>query len=192
VKEGFTATFRGRLQVAGEQVYDYEEIHGFYIKKNQDKNFAYLPPLTVTTKHPFISGMAGIDPSPDWFTGFYLFDTINPFSQKNWSEFKIHSYPWDAGTDGGEGYLANDDELESLGVVRRFIPENARNGVFVSPRGDEVLPTAEWQCILHTCPLEDPDCVKADWPPSNRCDILKYPECNNACDPNVDSICEKC
>jgi len=192
LQEGFTSTFKDMIRSAGNEVHDYEETQGFYLKKKQEKNFAYLPPLTVTSKHTFISGMAGIDPSPDWFTGFYLFDTIDPYSRKFWSEFKIHSYPWDAGTDAGETYLSNDYELERQEGVRRFTPENAPNGVFVSPLGDEVLPTAEWQCILHSCPIENPDCVKEDWPPSNGCDILKFPECNSACDPKADSICEQC
>lgn len=192
-QEGFTSKFQDQIKQAGAYVKDYKEGQGFYInKKRNSKNFKYLPPVKVSDEHPFLSGLAGFDPSPDWFTGFYLMNVVDEYSRQFWQEFKIQTYPWDAGTDGGELYDDIDYELQEAEGVVRITPSNAPNGVFVSPLGDEVLPVAEWQCIIHTCPTDNDDCEKPDWPPANGCDILKYPQCNSQCDPKVDEICEEC
>ena len=173
--------------------YEYAEARSFYInKKKKDKNYRYLPPIRVSQNYRYISGLSGIDPSPDWFTGFYHMDVIDEYDLTFWESFKIHTYPWDAGTDDGTKYEDIDYEREFPDVVKRFTPETAPNGVFVSPYGDEIKPVAEFECVLHTCPMEDPDCHKPDWPPANGCDILKFPECNNACDPKVDELCQRC
>lgn len=174
-------------------VRDYGEARGFYLnRKHYDLNIAYFPPIVVTNNHPYLSGLAKVDPSPDWFTGFYMMDTRDEYSGKFWSHFKIQTYPWDAGTDGGTIYEDVDHELEFPEPVQRITPENAPNDIFVSPMGDAVLPVAEFECILHTCPQEEPGCRKPDWPPKNGCDVLAYPECDNYCDPEVDEVCERC
>ena len=142
--------------------------------------------------HRYISGITGINPSPDWFTGFYHFDTIDEYDLVYWESFKVQTYPWDAGTDDGQHYTDIDYEKQRPDVVQRMTPDTAPNGIFVSPFGDEIRPVGEWECVLHTCPVEDPDCEKPDWPPENGCDILKYPECATTCDPKVDSPCERC
>ncbi len=174
-----------QLDQAGDMVHDYGEARGFYLnRKHYDLNIAYFPPVVVTDDHPYLSGIAGFDPSPDWFTGFYMMDTRDEYSGKFWSHFKVQTYPWDAGTDGGTIYEDVDHELEFPEPVHRITPENAQNKIFVSPMGDEVLPVAEFECILHVCPAEEPGCRKPDWPPE-RCvresildpEILYYPDC---------------
>ncbi|GAX25699.1 hypothetical protein FisN_14Lh007 [Fistulifera solaris] len=192
-EEGFTSKMQEQLDQAGDMVLDYGEARGFYLnRKHYDLNIAYFPPVVVTDDHPYLSGIAGFDPSPDWFTGFYMMDTRDEYSGKFWSHFKVQSYPWDAGTDGGTIYEDVDHELEFPEPVHRITPENAQNKIFVSPMGDEVLPVAEFECILHVCPAEEPGCRKPDWPPKNGCDVLLYPECDNYCDPEVDEVCERC
>jgi len=107
----------------------------------------------------------------------------------------IRTYPWDAGTDAGDSYTAVDHELDPPQGVFRITPDNAPNGIFVSPNGKEVLPVAEWQCVLHTCDAGVPakDCHKSNWPPANGCDLLKYPGCDESyCDPDTDSPCQAC
>jgi hypothetical protein len=145
----------------------------------------------VTKDYRYISGIAGISPSPDWFSGFYHMDAIDEYDNVFWDSFKLHAYPWDAGTDDGTTYADIDYERERPDKVQRFTPEIAPHGIFVSPFGD-VKPVAEWECVLHTCPTEDPECTKPDWPPANGCDILKFPECSNVCDPKVASPCQRC
>jgi len=181
-----------QLDQAGEMVYDKGEIEGFYVNmKHDDLNYKYLPPIRVRESHPFLSAIAAFDPSPDWFTGFYMMDTVDEYTRNYWDHFKLETYPWDAGTDGGLTYTATDNELEKPENVTRFTVETAPNGIFVSPKG-KILPTAEFECVLHTCPIEDEDCKKPNWPPANGCDVLRYPECDNECDPKVDKPCERC
>jgi hypothetical protein len=193
LQEGFTTKFKEQIQQAGEYVNDYQEGQGFYLNKQyQTKNFKWMPPVTVSSTYPFLSGLAGFDPSPDWFTGFYLMNTVDEYARTYWEQFKIQTYPWDAGTDGGLSYEDIDYELESPETVHRITPATSQSGVFVSPLGDEVLPVAEWECILHTCPTENPDCEKENFPPSNGCDIIRFPKCDTECDPTVDSPCERC
>jgi hypothetical protein len=122
-------------------------------------------------------------------------NTVDEYARTYWEQFKIHTYPWDAGTDGGTTYADIDYELERPETVNRITVGGGNDkGIFVSPLGDEILPVAEWECILHTCPLEDPDCEKENFPPKNGCDILKFPKCDTECDPkvNVTGPCEQC
>jgi Spondin_N len=131
-------------------------------------------------------------PSPDWFTGFYLLNTIDDYDRTFWSRIKIQTYPWDAGTDAGQSYTATDSDLDPKIPVQRFTPENSPNGIFVSPDGKSVLPVAEWECVLHVCPNIS-DCDMENWPPANGCDVLKYPGCDVACDPtNSTTSCQEC
>lgn len=163
---------------------------------NQDeysgKNHKFLPPINVTAEYNFISGIAGITPSPDWFTGFYLFDTVKTDGAIFWDRFLLRTYPWDAGTDNGKRYTDTDENTDPAGPITRFTVDNAPNKIFVNEGGDEIIYVAEWECVLHTCPLETPGCAKEEWPPANYCDVLKYPDCINTCDPKVDTPCMKC
>lgn len=109
-----------------------------------------------------------------------------------WDRFKIHTYPWDAGTDDGQSYRDLDRDTDPPENVYRFTAQNAPNGLFVNQEGNDVPPVAEWECILHVCPREEPDCQKEDWPPKNGCDVLKYPGCADECNPAEDEPCQEC
>jgi Spondin_N len=152
----------------------------------------YLPPVNVSDQYPFLSGIADISPSPDWFTDFYLFSTYKEESQTFWDSFLILSYPWDAGTDSGQHYTDGDRDTDPPEMITRIEVGNAVNNIFLSPAGDKVIHVAEWECVLHTCPEDEPDCEKADWPPANGCDILRFPQCAETCDPTVETDCEQC
>ncbi|EEC45699.1 spondin like protein [Phaeodactylum tricornutum CCAP 1055/1] len=185
-------TFEREIEAAGELVYSFGKGKGFFIDQDDnEENYAFLDGITVDSDFPFISGMAGINPSPDWFTGFYLLDSIDEFDRTFWNRIKIHTYPWDAGTDAGETYTSPDSDLDPPLDVERIFPQNAPDGIFVSPDGSTVHPVGEWECILHVCPDEN-DCERENWPPSNGCDVLKYPGCDEMCDPEVTSPCQQC
>jgi hypothetical protein len=82
--------------------------------------------------------------------------------------------------------------------VERIYATNAPpSGDLLSPDKKSVLPVAEFDCVLHVCPPNQPDCQKPNWPPVNYCDILKYPLCASYCDPklgssNASAVCSRC
>jgi hypothetical protein len=177
-----------------QNVLKISEGQGFFIDtEDPEKNFAFLDEgIEVSKDYQFLSGIASMQPSPDWYTGFYLLDTIDEYDRTFWSRMIIHTYPWDAGTDEGDSYNSIDLDLDPPINVERISKGNAPpDGIFLSPDGKEVLPTAEWDCILHVCPGEGEDCVKENWPPANGCDLLKYPGCENECNPEVEQ-CQEC
>jgi hypothetical protein len=174
-------------------VSDYTESDAFDLdQENWKENYRYLDPVKVSDEFNYISGIAGVMPSPDWFTGFYLFNTVKNQGLTFWDSFKLRTYPWDAGTDDGQRFTDPDQDTDPPENVVRFTTANSPNKAFVSQGGDEVLYLAEWECVLHTCPLDNPDCEMENWPPANGCDVLRYPECAEECNPDVDNPCDKC
>ena len=174
-------------------VYDITEGDGFFVdKEDPEKNFAFLPPVEVNAEYQFLSGISSMQPSPDWYTGFYLLDTIDEYDRVFWNRIIVHTYPWDAGTDGGTSYTSIDEDMDPPLNVERIYKGNAPpGGIFLSPNGNDVLPVAEWDCMLHVCPGEGEDCEMENWPPDNGCDLLKYPGCENECNPEVER-CQEC
>ena len=82
------------IRQAGAQVFDSAEGIRFQVDQtNWDNNFQFLPPIEVNKDDRYLSGIAGFSPSPDWFTPFYLFDTINKYGQTFWQSFKIRTCP---------------------------------------------------------------------------------------------------
>jgi Spondin_N len=185
--------FLQEIDGAGQLVGNLVEGKGFFVdQKKWDENFVYLPPLRVNADHSYISGIAPVSPSPDWYTGFYLFNTFKEDTLTYWDSFKVRTYPWDAGTDDGDSYTAQPRDTDPPGLITRIEKDNTVNGIFLNAAGDTIPYLAEWECVLNTCPLDNPDCEKPDWPPTNNCDILKYPQCNTPCNPDVDKDCEQC
>ena len=174
-------------------VFDITEGNGFFVdKEDPEKNFAFLPPITVNAEYQFLSGISSMQPSPDWYTGFYLLDVIDEYDRTYWNRIIIHTYPWDAGTDGGTSYTSIDEDMDPPLNVERIYKRNVPpGGIFLSPDGNEVRPVAEWDCMLHVCPGEEEDCMMENWPPANGCDLLKYPGCENECNPEVER-CQEC
>jgi len=112
----------------------------------------------------------------------------------------VRTYPWDAGTDAGQSYDAPDRSEDPLQSVTRIRPNDGSaptSGAFVSfddlRRQAVVNPVGEFSCVLHVCPLANPDCKKPNWPPANGCDVLKYPGCENweECFDNDDNTSSK-
>ena len=170
-------------------VYDVAEGTGFFVDQSDpEKNYAFLPGVTVNADYPLLSGISSMQPSPDWFTGFYHLDVIDEYDRTYWNRMIIHTYPFDAGTDKGTTYTSIDEDQDPPGNVARIYSDNAP---FVSPDGSDVYPVAEWDCQLHICPGEGVDCEWDKWPPANGCDLLKYPGCETPCDPQVEH-CQQC
>lgn len=176
-------------------------VEGFFInQKHWQDNYVYLPPIEVSFDYPFLNAITAIQPSPDWFTGFYLFNTVDEYDRTFWQRFTLRTYPWDAGTDNGQYYTAPDQDTDPPLPVSRILVGNApENGAFLNKDGTDVPPVAEWDCELWVCPVDNPFCQRPRWPPSNYCDILKYPLCNSYCDPNVtisstgeELMCQEC
>lgn len=167
---------------------------GFFIDNDHpETNYVFIPPAQVSFDYPFLNGIAGISPSPDWFSIFYLFDTVDEYDRTFWGRFTLRLFPWDAGTDAGVSYTDEDRDLvQPENVTRIYANNTPPNKAFLSPDGKDVWPVAELDCELYTCPVEDPKCVKPNFPPPNYCDVLMYPDCYNYCDPKTAENCQPC
>lgn len=190
---GSVEVFAQEVRNAGELIGDFVEGEMMMVdQKDWKSNYQYLDPIEVSLEHKYLTGVASIQPSPDWYSPFYMWDVIKENGNMYWDSFKLRTYPWDAGTDNGKLYTEPDEDTVPPERMRRFTVNDAPNGIFVSPLGDEILYVAEWECVLHTCPLDQPDCPKENWPPANGCDVLRYPLCDKPCDPNNGAFCNKC
>jgi hypothetical protein len=85
--------------------------HGLSFERISNVGLSWSP-LLLDSSHPFISSISMSAPSPDWFTGFYNFPLINDSSDTWYESFEIESYPWDAGTDSGDTYLADNRPID--------------------------------------------------------------------------------
>jgi Spondin_N len=199
MKDGETTTFATETRQAGQLALGYEEGKGMTLdQKHWTKNYVFIPPVEVNSDYNYMNGVVGFVPSPDWFTGFYLFDTIDEYDRTFFNRFLLHTYPWDAGTDGGDTYTATDVDLDPPVIVSRIFPNNApgpNKNLFVSPVDGLVKPTGEFECRLHVCPIENPECLKENWPPENGCDVYRFAGCDKTCDPlnaTETSPCQAC
>jgi len=144
----------------GEQVHDHSEYPGGGFSV-QNTTFVHLPPIEATLECKYLSMAAGMQPSPDWFTGFYSFWLIDEYTQTWYDHFKIQVSPWDAGTDAGTTYESLDNDLNPPQPVQRFRPgmnpSEELSGV------DGSYPSVgELECFLVVgdTDIEMPDC---DW-----------------------------
>lgn len=160
-------------------------------------NHIHMPPIRVDAEHPWFNLIGSFIPSPDWFTGFYLYEPFDDISRNYWDQFKLNLYPWDAGTDEGRTYTSVDLKLDPQLPVARFNTSmaQARNNVFLSPDGSRVPPVAEFQCKFWVCGINDDPlgeaCNMPNWPPANGCDVLRYPGCDQQCEPEQVG-CKEC
>eukprot|EP00549_Striatella_unipunctata_P004125 CAMPEP_0118685436 /NCGR_PEP_ID=MMETSP0800-20121206/7242_1 /TAXON_ID=210618 ORGANISM="Striatella unipunctata, Strain CCMP2910" /NCGR_SAMPLE_ID=MMETSP0800 /ASSEMBLY_ACC=CAM_ASM_000638 /LENGTH=491 /DNA_ID=CAMNT_0006582341 /DNA_START=108 /DNA_END=1583 /DNA_ORIENTATION=+ len=105
-------------------------------------------PLVVTPMARYMSSISMIAPSPDWFSGFSKFDTVD--GDGNWfQEFTIATGPWDAGTEDGDTYNTENDATSPQSTIMEFTTATApSNGVFLNAAQDAVLPVVSWTCRL--------------------------------------------
>merc|ERR1712013_168125 len=71
---------------------------------NSDTQMQSFSSIDMTSTRHLLSTITMIAPSPDWFSGFYDFDAINPMTDTWFREFTIETYPFDAGTEEGDTY----------------------------------------------------------------------------------------
>merc|ERR1719491_725033 len=57
---------------------------GFY---TSEEAFQHIAPVEVTQDYSYLGAVAAMNPSPDWFTGFPSFETINEEDGKWWDRF---------------------------------------------------------------------------------------------------------
>jgi len=144
-QEGFTtiitnefnnAGFETLMMVVGERMFNTSESQ-------------HLPPINVTFEHPFLSTMAKMTPSPDWFAGFSDFRTIAFDTETYYNRFVIQSAPWDCGTDAGMTYTAIDRDLDPQTTVSKIKHDTVPPlGQFLSPDGTFIPVVAEYECTL--------------------------------------------
>lgn len=129
--------------IADEGVLDYREGSSMKVSVRQNQTIA---PVRVDKEHPFLSAIAAIRPSPDWFSGFYDLEFIDPATDNWYERVVIETFPWDAGTDSGNTYEASDDLTIPAYLITQLTPGTIPDtGVFLSNDGD-VLPVSRWTC----------------------------------------------
>jgi len=76
------------MQQQGEAVkaWSENEDFGFFVR---EADFVHMPPMETDFQFPYLSVMAGMSPSPDWYTGFYSFWLIDEYSQTWYDHIKI-------------------------------------------------------------------------------------------------------
>lgn len=108
-----------------------------------------MPPIEASLLFPFLTFMAGLSPSPDWFTGSYTYWLIDEYSRTWYDHIKLQTYAWDAGTDAGTTYTSEDRDLDPPVPAQRFTPNTApEGGELLGPDGDDLPPVAELECFL--------------------------------------------
>jgi len=142
VENGFTSTLVQEMN--DNNVFDFVDNPTLTV----DDYFTHLPPLRANARSPFLSLMASMEPSPQWFSGFYsyaLLDDYNVNVRPQWKHhIKIQVYPWQGGT-----------------TARRITNFKLPSGPseLKNPDGDWVPPVGELECFLtgEDAP-EMPDC----------------------------------
>jgi hypothetical protein len=107
----------------------------------------HLNAILVDGNHPYISTAAKAEPSPDWFSGFYNFSTIDSATNQFYQTFSINTFPWDAGVDGGVTYKARPDPLTVPRPITVFTYTTTPSGVFITA-DKTVVTVASWTCEL--------------------------------------------
>ena len=176
------------MENQGEAVLDHQE----YPKAKwfvNERDFVHIPAIEASLLYPYMSMMAGMEPSPDWFTGFYSYWLIDEYSRTWYDHLKFQLNPWDAGTDAGETYTALESDLDPPLTVKRFVPNDApKGGELRGPDGKSIPAVGEIECFLVVGDtlIDMPDC---DWFANPCCNDTDKVNCNvtlpNGAVPNI-------
>lgn len=199
-ESGFTDRLHQEIEYAAGDVLQVVEGEGFFVDTVAlHNNLAFLPPLRVDAEYPYLTALVSMQPSPDWFTGFYLLDYLQRNGNADnvkyyYDRIKVHTYPWDAGTDGGVSYTALPADLDPPFKASRIVAgTSAVSALFMNPATGQVLPVAEWECHLRVCNIGDAACnSNIHWPPANKCDAFRYPGCDQQCPASNNGGCQEC
>jgi len=165
---GFNDVFIDELEFAGEQAYDYAEYSDKWFVNTQ--SFVHIPPVEVTSGYRYLTSIAAMKPSPDWFTGLYSFWAVDEYTNTWYDHLIIQTYAFDAGTDTGTEYESITSDTLYKDLVKQFNTKNVPDEyIYLNAARDDVLPVAEWECYLH---VGDSDLIMPD------CDWFNDPCCN--------------
>lgn len=93
--------------------------------------------------HPYVSAVAMIAPSPDWFTGIA---NVRLLADGKWvDQVTLTLWAWDAGTDSGTTYKADDADTQPRQSVRLNAAEQFRMGDRVAPVGTATIRRIDMQ-----------------------------------------------
>lgn len=99
--------------------------------------------FTADARHPLVSAVAMIAPSPDWFTGI---SDVALMRDGKWVDtVSVTLWAWDAGTDSGATYKAPDMESAPRQSVRLNASQHFRMANEVKPIGKAVIRRVDMQ-----------------------------------------------
>jgi len=82
--------------------------------------------FSTTQTHPLLSVITMLAPSPDWFTGV---SAVQLHSKDGWVDVvKLPLWVWDAGTDSGDTYLAENADTQPRESTRLLSTQHFLNG----------------------------------------------------------------
>jgi len=157
---GTTQLIRDLEDRAGDD-HDYEVGYSKY-GSVVDAIMQFANPLTVTSANRYVSVIAKMAPSPDWFSGFHDFNAVNEEKGTWYSEFIIETYPYDAGTEDGDDYDVVNAPTIPPQPVTQITSENNALGIFTKTNGEDVVPVAKYTCQLNTYSSSNVDIVTID------------------------------
>ena len=97
--------------------------------------------LNATEEYSFVSFATMIAPSPDWFTGAA---SIPLFEDGTWKDrIELVIWPWDAGTDSGTTWLAENEETQPRQSIRLITTPHFLSGDGLKPMGTATLQRIE-------------------------------------------------
>ncbi|XP_033216700.1 spondin-1-like isoform X3 [Belonocnema kinseyi] len=140
-EHGSTRVLESELKSQSEHIRTIIKARGISYPNVTGKTFAVF---RVDRKHHLMSLVSMIDPSPDWFVGVSGLELCLP--NCSWIEHKqFNLYPYDAGTDEGITYIAEDVPTDPQEPIRRITtsyPNDSRSP-FYDPFNNDMKPMAK-------------------------------------------------
>ncbi|CAN2388410.1 induction of bacterial agglutination [Pristimantis euphronides] len=117
------------IQTAGERI---QSVHGIFSAPSISSGTGQsLTDLETHSRHPYVSFMVRIVPSPDWFVGI---NSLNLCGGKFWKKsVSIDLHPYDAGTDSGFTFSSPNFATIPQGMVTQITsssPNHPANSFF--------------------------------------------------------------
>jgi hypothetical protein len=103
--------------------------------------------LKVSPSHLYISTITMCAPSPDWFSGFSNFEPGSD-DDKWLASFTIDTQPYDAGTDSGVTFKADDLVTDPQEMITELTVDTTPGDIFKDATGETILPVVSWTCLL--------------------------------------------
>lgn len=145
---GSPADIVSEIQAAQGENYVGDFVQGV-VSFNSEMQMQTFTDITLTPWFNSMSSITMIAPSPDWFSGFYNVMPIDESSMVWLESFEIATYPWDAGTETGEGFSPDNPAEDPHVPIRQFTTENVPDsGILLNADRTEILPMAMWTCTL--------------------------------------------